>query len=397
MSGMKSSVRGVLLSLIALLGIPENSPAFAVETENKGRVKDGRGYQGGSGDPRDWAIFNPWKFRPENLLIPAPHIVPRKTLFYTNEVAFPHDPTRTNVIYGRGSKSLPTVLYARAFDVLQLSGKFFQAPPAGESKTFTVDGKTITIYGTTWYTPLANYSFVGNPVQISPFDPARVYYRDKDLWPAIIYGVPGQTVTIANQQFTFPAAGKSEVLIAAADGRIRYSNQDKSIKPEVALAAKNAADNKTGSTSQQAANQSASTSSTGGNGSAAPGKDSGSTASSSASTGSVSSNSSGTGSALASGTTTSSASKNLLAVPSSASTNNVNQSTSTTSSTTSRNTLAPTASSSGTGSDVTNVPTAASSSTSTASPAPAPATASTQMPTADSAPQQLLPQLRVCK
>ena len=185
-------------------------------------------WEGGSSNPHDWVHFNPKKFEPAYRLVPGAYVAVPRARFYQKGAppTFPHDPSRSNVIYGRGPKSLPTAIYAKAFDILQFDNKLFQAPAAGESKQITVNGLSMTIYGTTWYTPLPDNRFVANPVQITPFDPTRVFYKNKETWPAIIYGEPGQEIVIANQRLRIPAAGESKFVTFAADGRLKDSAID---------------------------------------------------------------------------------------------------------------------------------------------------------------------------
>ncbi|MBX9573520.1 MAG: histone H1-like repetitive region-containing protein [Candidatus Obscuribacterales bacterium] len=140
--------------------------------------------------------------------------------------SLPQDPTRANVIYGRGKDELPTAIYAKAFDVLTIGGKLFQAPAAGELKHITVNGQSIALYGTTVYTPLPDTAMVANPVQVQPFDPSRVFHKDKDLWPAVIYAEPGKEITIANQKVVVPAAGQSVALIFDASGHLKPPAQN---------------------------------------------------------------------------------------------------------------------------------------------------------------------------
>ncbi len=171
-------------------------------------------------DCSNWSSFDPYKFQPASRLVPAPKFTSAKANVYSKAPLFPHDPTRMSVIYGRGNKSLPTVIYAKAFDVLQLSNKYYQAPAAGESKIFTINGQSVTIYGTSLYTPLCDQRLVANPARIEPFDPSKVFYKDKNIWPSVIYGNPGQEISIAGHRVIIPAAGSSKLITIGADGKL---------------------------------------------------------------------------------------------------------------------------------------------------------------------------------
>ncbi len=185
----------------------------------------------GSANQNDWLHFNPQKFSAPERLVPAASVAPAKSGSFEKGVpSFPHDPTHTNVIYGRGKDELPTAIYAKAFDVLTIGGKLFQTPAAGEVKQISVNGQAIALYGTTVYTPLPNTAMVANPVQIQPFDPSRVFYKDKDTWPAVIYAVPGKQITIANQTFVVPPAGQTLALIFDASGHLKQSPQSSGAK-----------------------------------------------------------------------------------------------------------------------------------------------------------------------
>ncbi|MBX9573579.1 MAG: hypothetical protein K2X77_32050, partial [Candidatus Obscuribacterales bacterium] len=178
----------------------------------------------GSANPFDWLHFNPKKFPQGKRLVPEAECSTSKTSMFSHGTpTFPHDPTRSNLIFGRGRDKLPTEIYAKAFDVLQISSKLFQAPAAGESKAITVNGESITIFGTTWYTPLPNKSYVANPVHISPFDATRVFYKDKDVWPSVIYGQPGEEISIAGHKVRIPAAGKIATVVFSSDGKLKSS------------------------------------------------------------------------------------------------------------------------------------------------------------------------------
>ena len=181
-----------------------------------------------SGDAVDWAHFNPYKSNLGRQLVPNPYLTSRNANLYKKGPAFPQDPTRTNLIFGRGVKSLPTVIYAKTFDILLIGNKLYQAPAAGESKYMQINGQSLTIYGTSLYTPLLDNRFVANPAQIHPFDPSRVFYKENKTLPSVVYAEPGKTITISNQSFTVPPAGKSVVLIVSADGHIKVQENDKS-------------------------------------------------------------------------------------------------------------------------------------------------------------------------
>jgi hypothetical protein len=192
-------------------------------------------YAGGSSDYRDWIHFNPTKFKPAERLVPSAGLLPIKSqIFSRGNPTFPHDPTRANVVFGRGQESLPTEIYAKAFDILSIKNKFFQAPAAGDFRAITVEGKSITLYGTTAYTPLSNLAFVGNPVQVAPFNPTRIFYQENDMWPSVIYGEPGQEIAVAGQKLTVPASGKKVFAIFDKNGRFKglSSEESKSGKNE---------------------------------------------------------------------------------------------------------------------------------------------------------------------
>jgi hypothetical protein len=218
----KWSLLPLALSLnLATLGLPHLQSANAVATADS----DKQIPKTGSADPNDWQHFNPYLFRPAERLVPCLTGTSIKSNVYCRGVPkFPHDPCSRNVIYyGRDTK-FPSVIYAKAFDILQLANKYYQAPAAGESKQITLpNGQAVTVYGTTWFTPLKDNRYVGNPAQISPFDPSKVFYNDKITWPAIIYGTPGQDIIIANQHFKIPAAGQKTVLSVRVDGTITSS------------------------------------------------------------------------------------------------------------------------------------------------------------------------------
>ncbi len=180
----------------------------------------------GTANHRDWLHFNPQKFTPPERLIPAASVAPAKSGSFEKTPSFPHDPTHANVIYGRGKDELPTAIYAKAFDVLDIAGKLFQAPGAGEVKQISVNGQAIALYGTTVYTPLPSSTLVANPVQVKPFEPSRIFYKDKDLWPAVIYAEPGKEIVIANQKFVVPPAGQSLSLVFDASGHLKSGGQN---------------------------------------------------------------------------------------------------------------------------------------------------------------------------
>lgn len=175
----------------------------------------------GNANPKDWASFNPAKFKQAKKLVPAANIVVPGAAVFDNPPFFPNDPTFANVIFGRGQKDFPTAIYSKAFDVLNIGGKLFKTPRAGQVKRIVVDKQSIAVYGTTWYTPLPDNRFVANPVRVAPFDPTRVFYNEKDLWPRVIYGPAGQKVKIANQEVEFPGPGESLEVVFTADGRCK--------------------------------------------------------------------------------------------------------------------------------------------------------------------------------
>lgn len=210
---------------------------------------------GGTTNPGDWKRFNPYKFQQPNRLVPLSSVVtPRASLYSHSTLAFPNDPTRSNIVYGRGPKKLPTIIYAKAFDLLQISNALIQAPAAGESKYITIQGQPITIYGTSVYTPLPDNSFVANPAQISPFDPANVFYRRGDVWPSVVYGEPGQEITICNQRVKIPPPGQSTILTITADGKVKPSiagNNAIAAAGRASASAKNSANSSAASASNQ--------------------------------------------------------------------------------------------------------------------------------------------------
>lgn len=168
MLGQVKRNRILSLALLTILGAPSPLPSALGESSVKSAV--------GSANSRDWQHFNPQKFSPPERLVPAAQVAPSKSGSFEKGVpSFPHDPTHANVIYGRGKDHLPTAIYAKAFDVLEIGGKLFQAPAAGEVKHISVAGEAVAIYGTTVYTPLPNTAMVANPVQVRPFDPSRVF------------------------------------------------------------------------------------------------------------------------------------------------------------------------------------------------------------------------------
>lgn len=180
---------------------------------------------GGNSSPSDWVHFNPKKFEPAWKLVPAASLFDSSATMYSKGMpAFPHDPSKTSVVYGRGKNSAPTVIYAHAHDILNIGGKYYQAPAAGQSLQIVVQNESITIYGTSFYTPLSSNSFVANPAQVAPFEPRNIFYKEKSMWPAVIYGVPGQDIYIAGQKFTVPSAGKTESVVFGADGKLKSGN-----------------------------------------------------------------------------------------------------------------------------------------------------------------------------
>lgn len=198
-----------ILLFIAVAHLSANMHAYAVTSEKI-----------------DWLNFDPYNFKPAGKLVPNPLLTPKKANSYLKRPSFPSDPKRSNLIYGRGPKSLPTVIYAKAFDVLLIANKYYQAPAAGESKFLTLNGQSVVIYGTSFYTPLKDLRLVANPAQISPFDPNRVFYKENDVWPSVIYGEPGKTISIAGKTFTVPAAGQSVVISVTADANVQQPGQD---------------------------------------------------------------------------------------------------------------------------------------------------------------------------
>ena len=178
-------------------------------------------------DHLDWLHFNPYKFEPKHKLVPSPTLTPAKANVFSRTPLFPSDPTKANLVFGRGSKSLPTVIYSKAFDILQIGNKYYQAPAAGESKILNVNGQTVTIYGCTVYSPLPDNRMVANPARVAPFDPSRIFYRENETWPSIIYAEPGQKISIANQTVTVPPAGQTLELTVTAEGQIKLSQKGK--------------------------------------------------------------------------------------------------------------------------------------------------------------------------
>lgn len=220
---MQSKQNAVLLILSLSLGF--SAPlSFASADAN---------HEVGTANPRDWQHFNPKKFEQPKRLVPAELLAPAKGKFFgSGTPMFPHDPTRTNIIFGAGKDKLPTEIYAKAYDILQIGSKYFQAPAAGESRHISIDGASVTLYGTTWYTPLQNAAYVGNPVQISPFDPTRVFYADKATWPSVIYVEPGKDIVIANQKFHAPGPGETVELRFSKEGHYLGSSKDGAKKSE---------------------------------------------------------------------------------------------------------------------------------------------------------------------
>jgi hypothetical protein len=203
---------------LCLISLSGSMPVFAAGSELS---------NWGSADYRDWGKFNPYKFEPSARLVPSPRYTAHESNLYLRGVpVFPHDPCRTNIIFGRGTKKLPTVIYAKAFDVLRLGEKYYQSPAAGKSKELTVDGQTVTIYGTSLYTPLADQRYVANTAQIKPFDPSLVFYKDKSNFPSLVYAKPGEEISIMGQKVTVPAAGKSVLITISRDGKIKDGGGD---------------------------------------------------------------------------------------------------------------------------------------------------------------------------
>lgn len=213
MANRKSLVAILFLSIVSnSFSLPLITQAAAIESAPVG----------GNANTNDWAHFNPYKFHPADKLVPSSSVTDQDANTYRKgSPTFPHDPTKQNIVFGRGKDSLPTAIYARAHEILELAGKYYQAPAAGETKTIVVNGESISIFGTSVYTPLPDNRYVGNPAQLSPFDPSKVFYKDKSAWPAVIYASPGQQITIAGQKFTVPAAGQKTELIFGADGKLR--------------------------------------------------------------------------------------------------------------------------------------------------------------------------------
>ncbi len=185
----------------------------------------------------DWARFNPYNFKQSNRLVPSPALIPAKSAVYPKAPAFPHNPAQFTVIFGRGAKNLPTVIYAKAYDVLLLAGKYYQAPGVGESKTLSINGQSVTIYGTTVYTPLRANNLIANPLKVTPFDPSKIFYKQNDVYPAVIYGVAGSSISISGQQFTVPEAGHMVTLTFGADGREKSLVGSSNAKPSSSSAA----------------------------------------------------------------------------------------------------------------------------------------------------------------
>ena len=165
---LKETSSRILLALIPLW-VGQSLPAQAEGNTPLTRTADSS-----NTNPNDWLHFNPYRYQPAIRLVPSPSATERQANIYSSFPSFPHDPSQANIVYGRGKKSLPTEIYAKAFDVLNIGGKFYQAPAAGESKHILVNGESITLLGTTVYTPLRDNRFVGNPANLSPFDPTRV-------------------------------------------------------------------------------------------------------------------------------------------------------------------------------------------------------------------------------
>lgn len=220
---LNSNTPGLRFFLSIIL-LSNSTPVFASGSTVSSDLKNW-----GSADYKDWGKFNPYKFEPSSKLVPSPQFTQYESNLYLHGVpSFPQNPCKSNVIYGRGAKKLPTVIYAKAFDVLRLGNKFYQAPAAGESKQLTINEQTVTIYGTSVYTPLTDQRYVANTARIAPFDPSRIFYKDKSRWPSVIYGNPGEELSIQGQKVIMPAAGQVKVVTISSDGQIKDGAGDAS-------------------------------------------------------------------------------------------------------------------------------------------------------------------------
>lgn len=167
-------------------------------------------------NPADWKHFQPFKFSHPELLVPSP-AMGGPNLQYKDAPSFPDDPKLNNVIYGRGKDELPTTIYAPGYSPVLIGGKTFIVPKAGQSEAVKVNSQPITLWGTTCYTPIADFSYIANPAQLSPFAPGLAFYLDRTAWPSHVYGEPGSPLQIGKTKTNFPEAGRSQTLSVKDD------------------------------------------------------------------------------------------------------------------------------------------------------------------------------------
>lgn len=169
-------------------------------------------------DPYEWHYFNPKHSKGE--VIPSAAVLPDELTSYKDGApSFPHDPSRNSLIFGRGEKFHPTEIYAKAFDPVIVEGNPVAAPAAGRSLDIKLtDKSTVTIWGTTCYTPLSDTRSIVNVLSISPYDPNRIFYTSADHHSVVVYGEPDSTVMIMGRYMGFPAASAtSQTKIAGCD------------------------------------------------------------------------------------------------------------------------------------------------------------------------------------
>lgn len=158
-------------------------------------------------DHNNWKTFNPKQSKGE--VIPSSALIPNEGMFYPDgPPAFPHDPSKRSVVFGRGKKHHPTEIYAKAYDPVLIEGKLYVAPAAGKRLDVTLSDKTkATIWGTTYYTPLSDTSFIQNIIGMSPYDADRTFFTGRHQMSVVIYGDPNTPVLIMGRYFSFPAGG----------------------------------------------------------------------------------------------------------------------------------------------------------------------------------------------
>lgn len=198
---MKTSV--MLTTILATLLIL--TPAGAVP-------KDG---QASISDPNDWRRFNPKHSKGE--VIPSAALIPDELMIYKEgSPSFPHDPSKTSMVFGRGEKYHPTEIYAKAFDPVMVDGKPVSAPAAGQSIEFELPDKgKVALWGTTCYTPLSDTRCILNTLGVAPFNPNRIFFTSSNGASAVIYGDPESSIMIMGQYQSFPAGGATQKLSVA--------------------------------------------------------------------------------------------------------------------------------------------------------------------------------------